>query len=116
MAVAAKKIRGDTAPVYHFPKAYCTLEGIQAEFKEVGFSAEFVELTEFFLDLSEPKPFMDNFIRGKNPGAMFFIGDYSETEVDAFVDELTRLIEETHPELPRKLKGLLIITVGKKLN
>lgn len=72
-------------------------------------------MKDFFLDVSEPKMFVDGFIRSKNPGAMFFIGDYSEAEVDEFVLELLRLIEEKHPEMPRNLKGLLIVVVGKKL-
>jgi hypothetical protein len=63
-----------------------------------------------------PKLLVDSFIRGKNPGAMFFIGDYSEAEVDAFVDEVLILIEERHPEVPKRLKGLLIVAIGKKLN
>ena len=116
MAQAAKKIRGKTAPTFQFPKAFSTLEGIQAEFEEVGFSAEYLQIVESFLDLSNPKPFVDSFIRGKNPGAMFFVGDYLEAELDVFVDELLRMIEESHPELPRKLKGLMIVAVGKKSN
>jgi hypothetical protein len=47
---------------------------------------------------------------------MFFVGDYSEAELDAFVDEVLALIKERHPELPRNLKGLMIVAVGKKLN
>jgi hypothetical protein len=116
MAEAAKKIRGETAPTYQFPKAYGTIEGIRAEFEVVGFSVEFAETVEFFMDVSNPKPLVDIFIRGKNPGAMFFVGDYSEAELDAFVDEVLRLIEERHPDLPRNLKGVLIVAVGKKLN
>lgn len=46
---------------------------------------------------------------------MFFDGDYSEKELDTFVDEVLRVIEEKHPEMPRTLKGLLIVAVGKKL-
>jgi hypothetical protein len=116
MAQAAKKIRGETAPTFQFPKAYGTLEGVRAEFEAVGFSVECAETVESFMDVSNPKPLVDIFIRGKNPGAMFFVGDYSESELDAFVDEFLRLIEERHPELPRNLKGLMIVAVGKKLN
>jgi hypothetical protein len=116
MGLAAKKIRGEAAPTYQFPKAYGTLEGIQAEFESVGFSAECVETVEVFMDVSNPQPLVDTFLRGKNPGAMFFVGDYSEAELDAFVDEVLRLIEERYPELPRKLKGPMIVAVGKKLN
>ncbi|KUJ24604.1 uncharacterized protein LY89DRAFT_679693 [Mollisia scopiformis] len=115
MAQAAKKIRGETAPVYQFPKGYGTVEGIRAEFETVGFSAECVELIESFMDVSDPKPLVDMFIRGKNPGAMFFVADYTEAELDAYVEEVLRLIEEKYPELPRKLKGLMIVAVGKKL-
>lgn len=115
MGLAAKKIRGDTAPTYQFPEAYGTAQGIRAEFEAVGFSAECVETVEFFIDVSNPTPFLDNFLRSKNPGAMFFISDYSDAELDAFVDEVSRLIEERHPELPRKLTGRMIIAVGKKL-
>jgi len=62
------------------------------------------------------KTFVDTFVRGKNPGVTFFVGDYSDAELDGFVDELARLIEEMHPETPRKLKGRLIVAVGKKLS
>jgi hypothetical protein len=116
MALAARKIRGETAPTYQFPRAYGTVAGIQAEFEAVGFSAEFVGTIDSSMDVSNPKPLVDGFLRGKNPGAMFFVGDYSEAELDAFVDEVLRLIEERHPELPRKLSGLLVVAVGKKLN
>jgi len=116
MAIAAKKIRGETAPTYQLPKGYSSAQGIATEFKAVGFSAEYIETTEFFIDVSDPKPFIDGFIRGKNPGVMFFVGDYSEVELDAFVDELLRLIEEKYPGSPRKLRGLMVVAVGKKLN
>ncbi|KAL2067809.1 hypothetical protein VTL71DRAFT_15905 [Oculimacula yallundae] len=115
MGIAAKKIRGETAPMYEFPKAYGTLEGIKAEFEAVGFSSEHVEVIETFMDVSDPSPLVNMFIRGKNPGAMFFVGDYSEAELDAYVEEVLRLIEEKHSALPRKLKGLMIVAVGKKL-
>jgi hypothetical protein len=116
MALAAKDIRGENAPTYHFPQGYGTLEGIRAEFEAVGFSVEFVETVEFFIDVSDPKPFVDSFLRSKNPGAMFFVGDYSEAELNRFVNTILRFIEERHPELPRQLKGLMIVAVGKKLN
>ena len=116
MAQAAKKIRGEAAPTYQFPEGYSTLDGIRNEFEAVGFSAECVKIVESFIDVSNPKPFIEIFIRGKNPGAMFFVRDYTEAELDAFVDEILRLIEERHPELPRNLKGLMIIAVGKKMN
>lgn len=115
MAQAARKIRGPTAPVFHFPKGYGTIDGIQAEFSTVGFSTEFVEIMDFFIDVSEPKIFVDGFIRSKNPGAMFFVGDYTEVELDEYVVELVKLVKEKYPEAPRKLKGLLIVAVGKKL-
>ncbi|KAL5319449.1 hypothetical protein ACEPPN_012503 [Leptodophora sp. 'Broadleaf-Isolate-01'] len=115
MAIAAKKIRGETAPTYQFPKDYGTLEGIKAEFEAVGFNAEHIGTIESFIDVSNPKPLIDVFIRGKNPGAMFFVGDYSEAELGAFVDEVLRLMEKKHPEMPRLLKGLMIVAVGKKL-
>lgn len=114
MALAAKEIRGETAPTYQFPKAYGTVEGIRAEFEAVGFSTECVEAVESFIDVSDPKPLIDTFVRGKNPGALFFVGDYSETELDAFIDSFLRLIEEKHPEMPRKLRGVMIVAVGKK--
>ncbi|KAG4433898.1 hypothetical protein IFR05_010617 [Cadophora sp. M221] len=116
MAIAAKKIRGESAPKYQFPKDYDTLEGIKAEFEAVGFNTEHVEVIDFFMDVSNPKPLVDVFIRGKNPGAMFFVGDYSEAELDEFVDEVLRLMEEKHPEMPRQLKGLMIVAVGKKMS
>ncbi|RDW91516.1 hypothetical protein BP5796_02681 [Coleophoma crateriformis] len=116
MGLAAKKIRGETAPIYQFPEAYSTLKGVRAEFEAVGFNAEYLETVEFFIDVTNPKPFIDSFLRGKNPGAMFFVGDYSGVELDAFVDEILKLIEERHPGFPRKLKGLMIVAVGKKLN
>lgn len=116
MAIAAKQIRGEAAPTYQFPKAYGTVEGIRAEFEAVGFRVDYVETVEFFMDVSDPKPLVNNFIRAKNPGAMFFINDYSNAELDVFVDEVLRLIEQSHPKLPRKLKGVMIIAVGKKLN
>ncbi|PVH79749.1 S-adenosyl-L-methionine-dependent methyltransferase [Cadophora sp. DSE1049] len=115
MAVAAKKIRGEKAPVFQFPKDYGTVDGIKAEFETVGFSAEHVEIMETSMDVSDPKPLVEMFIRGKNPGAMFFVGDYSEAELDAYVKEVLRLILEKYPEAPRQLKGLLIVAVGKKL-
>ncbi|CZR70003.1 uncharacterized protein PAC_19904 [Phialocephala subalpina] len=116
MALAAKKIRGETAPTYQFPEAYGTLEGVRAEFEAVGFSVECVDTVESLMDVSDPKPLVDTFLRGKNPAAIFFVGDYSEAELEAFVDKVLSLIEERHPELPRKLKGLMIVAVGKKLN
>lgn len=115
MAQAARRIRGPTAPMFHFPKAYSTFEGIQEEFAIVGFSTEFIKMTEFFIDVTEPKTFVDGFIRSKNPGATFFVGDYSETELDEYVEEVLRLIEQLHPEMQRKLRGLLIVVVGKKV-
>lgn len=115
MAVAAKKIRGEKAPVFQFPKGYGTIDGIKAEFEAVGFSAEYVEIMESSIDVSDPKPLVDMFVRGKNPGAMFFVGDYSEAELDAFVEEFLKAIVEKYPVVPRKLKWQLIVTVGKKL-
>ncbi|KAK0101021.1 hypothetical protein ONS95_012991 [Cadophora gregata] len=115
MAITAKKIRGEEAPVFQFPKDYGTVAGIEAEFKEVGFSSEHIEIMETSMDVSDPKPLVDMFVRGKNPGAMFFVGDYSEEELDAYVEELLRLIIGKYPDVPRKLMGLLIVAVGKKL-
>ncbi|KAH7377936.1 S-adenosyl-L-methionine-dependent methyltransferase [Cadophora sp. MPI-SDFR-AT-0126] len=115
MAVAAKKIRGEKAPVFQFPKDYGTVDGIKAEFEAVGFSSEYVEIIETSMDVSDPKPFIDMFIRGKNPGAMFFVSDYSEAELDEYVEEVSRLILEKCPGVPKQLKGLLIVAVGKKL-
>lgn len=114
MALAAKKVRGKTAPTYEFPESYGTLGGIVSELETVGFSAIYTETFDSFIDVSNPTIFIDGFIRGKNPGAMFFVGDYSDSELEAFVDELLRLIEQSHPALPRKLKGSMIIAVGKK--
>jgi hypothetical protein len=52
MAQAAKKIRGETAPTYQFPKAYSMVEGIRSEFKAVGFSAECVEtIVDGFMEI-----------------------------------------------------------------
>ena len=59
MAVAAKKIRGEKAPVFQFPKDYGTIDGIKAEFETVGFRAEYVEVTESSIDVSDPKPLVD---------------------------------------------------------
>ncbi|KAH7310116.1 S-adenosyl-L-methionine-dependent methyltransferase [Rhexocercosporidium sp. MPI-PUGE-AT-0058] len=115
MGIAAKTVRGETGPTFRFPKDYGTPEGIRAEFETVGFRAEHVEVIESFMDVSNPKPLVDMFIRGKNPGALFFVGDYSEAELDVFVDEVLRLIEESHPNVPRQLRGLMIVAVGKKL-
>ena len=115
MGLAAKSIRGPTSPTFQFPTGYGTLAGIQAEFEEVGFKAEYVEPMEFSMDISDPKPIVENFLRAKNPGALFFVEDYSDEELNAFVSEFLRLAEERHPELPRKLTGVLIVAVGKKL-
>ncbi|PQE16176.1 methyltransferase family protein [Rutstroemia sp. NJR-2017a BVV2] len=115
MAEAAHHVRRDSAPTYQFPKGYGTLDGIKSEFEIVGFSAEFVESMEISIDVSDPKPFVDTFIRGKNPGAMFFVGDYSEAELDAFVDFLLGLIGERCKGESKRLRGEAIVAVGKKL-
>ncbi|PQE10634.1 methyltransferase family protein [Rutstroemia sp. NJR-2017a WRK4] len=116
MAQSAQHIRGPSAPTYHFPAGYSTISGIKSEFKEVGFSAEFVESMEIFINVSEPKRFVDSFIRGKNPGAMFFVGDYSEGELDGFVQFMEGLIEEKCRERGEKrLRGEVIVAVGKRL-
>ncbi|KAM3089558.1 hypothetical protein ACMFMG_001142 [Clarireedia jacksonii] len=115
MGEAAKHIRGSSAPTYQFPKNYGTLDGIKQEFDIVGFSTEFVECAEIFVDVSDPKPFVDSFIRGKNPGSIFFVGDYSETELDEYVDVFLGLVEKKCDQgMEKKLRGEVIMAVGRK--
>ncbi|PQE06298.1 methyltransferase family protein [Rutstroemia sp. NJR-2017a BBW] len=116
MTQSAQHIRGASAPTYHFPAGYSTISGLKTEFEKVGFSAEFVESMEIFIDVSDPKLFVDTFIRGKNPGAMFFLGDYEEEELDGFVRFMEGLIEEKCRERGQKrLRGEVIVGVGRKL-
>jgi hypothetical protein len=117
MASAAQHVRGTSAPTYQFPTGYSTLEGIKSEFETVGFSAEFIESMDISIDVTDPKAFIDTFVRGKNPGAMFFVGDYSEAELDEFVEFLLGLIEERcrGRGLQKRLWGEVIVAVGKKL-
>jgi ubiquinone/menaquinone biosynthesis C-methylase UbiE len=111
---AATKIRGETAPRFQFPKGFSTLDGIQGELEAVGFKLEYANELVSYMDVSDPK-FLLGFVRGNNPGVKFFVENYSDVEMDMFVEELLKLVNDKHPEVPRKLKGVNTIVVGKKV-
>lgn len=92
------------------------MEGIGAEFEAVGLTIECVESLESFMDVSNPKLLVDTFLRSKNPGAMSFVSDYWQAELNAFADEVLRLIEEKCLGLPRKLKRVMIVIVWRRLD
>lgn len=114
MALAARKIRGDDAPEFKLPVSFSTVEGIRGEFKRIGLEEVFVEEVDSYMDVTDPSSIINSFIRGGNPGALMFVGDYSEEEMDRFVEEWLRLIRERHPKEPRMLKGVSIVAIGKK--
>lgn len=114
MALAARKIRGDDAPEFKLPASLCTVEGIREEFKIVGLAEVFVEEVDSYMDVTDPSFMINGFIRARNPGALTFVGEYSDEEMDRFVEEWLRLVRERHPKEPVMLKGVSIIAIGKK--
>jgi hypothetical protein len=115
MGIAAAHIRGHNAPTYTPSPAFTTVAGIKSEFAVTGFSPIFVENVEMPIDVSDMQPLEDMFLRSKNPGVMYFVEGYSEREMDGWVSEIKRLIVERYPDTPRKLKGSLVVAVGRKM-
>lgn len=67
------------------------------------------------MDVSDMKPLEEMFLRSKNPGVMFFVEGYSEMEMDAWVGEVKRLIGARYQGPEKKLRGNLIVGVGRKV-
>lgn len=114
IALAARKIRGDDAPEFKLPASFCTVEGIRSEFKTVGLREVFVEEVDSPMNVTDPSVIINTFIRAGNPGVLMFVKDYSEEEMDQFVEEWLRLVHERHPKDPVMLKGVSIVAIGKK--
>ena len=112
--IGSEKIRGDHAPEFKLPVSFCTVEGIRKEFKMVGLEEVFVEEVDSYMDVTDPSSIINSFIRGGNPGGLTFVTDYSEEEMDRFVEEWLRLVQERHPKEPMMLKGVSTVAIGKK--
>ncbi|OCK73326.1 S-adenosyl-L-methionine-dependent methyltransferase [Lepidopterella palustris CBS 459.81] len=114
MGLAAKIVRPNSGPKFTFPADWGSTEAIQAEFEAVGLNNVHVEYANAFMGVDDPSPFINGFIRGNNPGTLFYVGGYSADELDRFCEQWLKLVKERHPESPRKLKGVFCVSIGRK--
>jgi len=112
--IAAEKTKGNKGPNSLFPESWQSIEGIKKMFEEAGFKDCTFEYQDAFMSFDDPTHFFNGFIRAKNPGALLYIGGYTDEELDRFQEEYMKLVNERHPQSPKKLKGIFIISTGRK--
>ncbi|KAF2494791.1 S-adenosyl-L-methionine-dependent methyltransferase [Lophium mytilinum] len=114
MKLAAENTKGNTAPASLFPESWLSMEGIKKMFEQAGFKDSTFEIQEAFMAIDDPAPYFNGFVRAKNPAANLYIGGYTEEELDRFEEEWIRLAIERHPKSPKKLKGVFVVSTGRK--
>jgi hypothetical protein len=107
-------VKGNKGPDSLFAESWLSPEGIKKSFEGAGFKDSTHEYQEAFMNVDDPTPFFKGFIRAKNPGAEHYVGGYTDDELDRFEKEWLRLVNERHPQSPKKLLGVFYVSTGRK--
>lgn len=93
-----------------WPDIWKTTEGVKGEMEAVGFQNVKAEYVEVDWHVPDPKQFVNNFARNKNPATAAVVGHLNGEELDRCCDNWVRIVEENG----NVCKGIAILGIGRK--
>ena len=100
-------------PTMHMGPAWGSVEGMTAELEKAGFREARAEEVETFMAVGDHEQLAQFMVR-KMPAGQNMSKGLMPAEIDRFVDEYARRIQETASKGEGRLKGIALLAVGRK--